>query len=1586
MYCLITMVYESGSTGQGGLVEKVIIDQESLGGLLNTLVPGSFRSISSIDFKSLDAITIKPTGVYGSRPEIAKFLLDQGTLDANIARMLSQPDHNAPSTNLRSGLYMVLSPKHGADKNSSHDTFLVYWPEEATWQDDAEPTVQRNRVTFMRYLTQLSDQIIALISKDQANAFVWESGSLGLDTSIEDEDEDDERMFAFEVQKSEDQEENVIASPGFKVDIPQDKFARKEIELVGGETSIGFLVSSLEPARVTSKENEGIQNGMSLKSLLSDKRHNIFLGHLNDAQLQLLLNTGLPERYPDRFAAYQADCTMVENERTQNLNADFHNIQSQMRKERPQIEQAVRDVWKAHSSKFESYVGTGKSSHDRKYSSNADRYACINSLGHEYTSKPLVHIPSNLFQDLKARITLIQAGLEAEERTREEQMELIQKILTEPLDDLEDLESSKKGWDPGTMSNESKDSAEIDDLNFLRRLDQVMEKYPALRDARQRTLDALREYLANTERSFVERETRKAIASITKLHGDPSKEAIDSKLNKKRSELWNKLWEDIRNAMALQPYAGKGPLIIRIDHIERVDRRGYRSKDLPDPAYRVRTTHTVLHSKKMQYYFYPLNLRKADIERLGEDAFVPQPQVRWDEAAFTFSLEEGFSLEFIQVMHDRCLVVVASAEKIFIYMNEFSQIGGAINLKHSKTTWHRTRLGSRPIYAYDEITRTFALCHGEEEPHLSWYVFDRRFSVLKASRTIPLIGWHTTSTIQSMCFVTGSTQLCVIDQSGFARILSLDSEQFGPAHVQLKPSFGNAFSAPDGSCLFVAIDDSETGKTELCAYHWASFGTRTEGFRPACLAPKSNYRVVSFDDRSGCYLVALSQSQPHIFFSVALHVKQKSAKFDFKAQGSRSKPHTQKTVNNCLIDAHMEVWLRFPVVSAITRNTLSGSSRQSRSIMLISEGEVERAISYFSKLIGTFERTTGKPTDGKLLSIAIQTSSKTSRFTQHGAQNSSFRFGGYLVELICLIPIQLAVTQENNFIPLKDGVLNAAFERELLGADVPTIISSLSLGWYESIFHSYQATKPVRVVSSMGEQSVGKSHCLNHLADTSFAGSAMRTTEGVWLSCTPTEDYLLVALDFEGVQSIERSAQEDTLLVLFNAAISNMSFQSSATVLDPDLNPGLFNSVLAIVIKDVIGSDTKDVVREFSDKLQAIVEEEQGRNFITRLHRSRINIIPWPVIKSRKFYTLFSGVRDTLEQQPVTYGGGALFLHTLKTLMAKIKANDWGALDQDLATHRARQLTQLLPGALSHGAMEIGPDSWGPLKVLDTDQEVQSYADDVFWVPNNQEITEPGPHSADQCLRVLIQKHSKYPTTRNEVPENQFLDSLQTLLNYQFERRVEQEIMIAEQIINALTLVLLTMGTPLLHVAVYHLDILDATYANPQSILVENRVHFGPAVVVSLLDRRSIISIPTNIYVLRGCIHADSLVIYRWSHQERQRLLGLFVLESARYPGIKNTSGMLVVTRSRVLLNAYYALGSAHPLTIFTDWIQTRYTSAVKSMLVQSSVRHQASARSKHSPPQLLSDLPEDTSNFSIHVTPRKNVAYHVRFPLHLES
>jgi hypothetical protein len=77
----------------------------------------------------------------------------------------------------------------------------------------------------------------------------------------------------------------------------------------------------------------------------------------------------------------------------------------------------------------------------------------------------------------------------------------------------------------------------------------------------------------------------------------------------------------------------------------------------------------------------------------------------------------------------------------------------------------------------------------------------------------------------------------------------------------------------------------------------------------------------------------------------------------------------------------------------------------------------------------------------------------------------------------------------------------------------------------------------------------------------------------------------------------------------------------------------------------------------FSLKFQKIVEKEQDQNFISRLHRGRIQIIPWPVINSPSFYSLFRHLRQHLDRQEFTHGSGGAFLHSLKTLMAKIKVS-----------------------------------------------------------------------------------------------------------------------------------------------------------------------------------------------------------------------------------------------------------------------------------------------------------------------------------------
>jgi len=70
-----------------------------------------------------------------------------------------------------------------------------------------------------RYLTKMCDQVVALLSPEDSKSIVWndedsDSDSVDVDTGNTD------RLFTFEVTKTNEQEENAIASPGFQVPIP----------------------------------------------------------------------------------------------------------------------------------------------------------------------------------------------------------------------------------------------------------------------------------------------------------------------------------------------------------------------------------------------------------------------------------------------------------------------------------------------------------------------------------------------------------------------------------------------------------------------------------------------------------------------------------------------------------------------------------------------------------------------------------------------------------------------------------------------------------------------------------------------------------------------------------------------------------------------------------------------------------------------------------------------------------------------------------------------------------------------------------------------------------------------------------------------------------------------------------------------------------------------------------------------------------------------------------------------------------------------------------------------------------------------
>lgn len=270
-------------------------------------------------------------------------------------------------------------------------------------------------------------------------------------------------------------------------------------------------------------------------------------------------------------------------------------------------------------------------------------------------------------------------------------------------------------------------------------------------------------------------------------------------------------------------------------------------------------------------------------------------------------------------------------------------------------------------------------------------------------------------------------------------------------------------SSPDGACalLVFQVDDQRI----LVAYHWDTFGA-SEGTRITLPENHGSLSVTSFVNRQSVHLMMMNEKEGHCR-SLALDITKKSSEFMFKEKGTRVSVDSEKGgnySNNCLIDCFADVWTRFPVVAAVSHQTITSSAtRQPRRIVFVSDQVHGKYASYFADMVRTFEDQTKKPTNGQLraISIDVRTYSDAVRDLAGALVDSISRFcaGQWFANLLCLLPIHIAVARDNRFIPLKDGVSSAEFEKSLLGAEVGRIVDNLSFGWYESILRSYMADK-----------------------------------------------------------------------------------------------------------------------------------------------------------------------------------------------------------------------------------------------------------------------------------------------------------------------------------------------------------------------------------------------------------------------------------------------------------------------------------------------------------------------------------------------
>jgi hypothetical protein len=284
-----------------------------------------------------------------------------------------------------------------------------------------------------------------------------------------------------------------------------------------------------------------------------------------------------------------------------------------------------------------------------------------------------------------------------------------------------------------------------------------------------------------------------------------------------------------------------------------------------------------------------------------------------------------------------------------------------------------------------------------------------------------------------------------------------------PASLQLSSSPDAVFPSPDGSCLLIL--QTQDAQRSLTAYHLETFGS-TEGIALEFPTfPLENAVVTSMGGCGRVFLLSLDFDAQCIN-SIAIDITSKVTEVVFQEKTSKyaSTNGPGQTQHNSLLDCHEEVWMRFPVLPAVKRRTITSlSKRCDKSLTFITENPTLPFASYFSALIQKFDKTTRKPTGDELHSINVSATDFESLMNKTALDLNSnvsrYRVGEWLVDLLCLIPIHIAVCRDNRFIPLVNGVISDKFERSLLGADVNQIVDKLSFGWYESIFQSYMASK-----------------------------------------------------------------------------------------------------------------------------------------------------------------------------------------------------------------------------------------------------------------------------------------------------------------------------------------------------------------------------------------------------------------------------------------------------------------------------------------------------------------------------------------------
>ncbi|KAH9291385.1 hypothetical protein KI387_043423, partial [Taxus chinensis] len=245
-------------------------------------------------------------------------------------------------------------------------------------------------------------------------------------------------------------------------------------------------------------------------------------------------------------------------------------------------------------------------------------------------------------------------------------------------------------------------------------------------------------------------------------------------------------------------------------------------------------------------------------------------------------------------------------------------------------------------------------------------------------------------------------------------------------------------------------------------------------------------------------------------------------------------------------------------------------------------------IKYLKALIRQLKA--GKDKDFSKMKIEFQVDNAENYLISVAAEEETHvKMGMWVRKLVCLVPIQIARVENNAMVALKDGL---QIPHYISYVDSVSLANSIRFGFYDAVLSSWK----------------GK---------------------------------------IKGLGSFERSEQEDMLLSVLNAAVSNLT---------------IFNK------KDFhLDKDTESAFSRFQSGINLLKQDKNKSqdNFILKMYDGKVEIVAMaPYNRSEYYKESLRELTETVEDKIYScYDNGSTFLRDLKLIIAQIAAKDWTSID-----------------------------------------------------------------------------------------------------------------------------------------------------------------------------------------------------------------------------------------------------------------------------------------------------------------------------------